>query len=73
VGSLRKSGATCGGRAATEEALRGGHLSGQGDAHGTLLLQGKGRNTLALLRGGDGRLDSGDGRNQHGGDGWRGR
>jgi hypothetical protein len=63
-----------GGRATTgEKALRDDHMSGQGGAHGALLLQGKGRESLALLRGGDDRLYGGDGRNQLGGDGWRGR
>lgn len=53
-----------GGRTATEgEALRGGHLNGQGGAHGALLLQGKGRNMLVILRGGDRRLVGGDCRN----------
>jgi hypothetical protein len=53
------------GRTATEEeALHVGHLGGQGDAHGMLLLQGKCRGTLVLVRGGGGRLDGGDGRDQ---------
>jgi hypothetical protein len=54
-------------RASEEQALCGGHLSGQGDAHGTLLLQGQGRGMLARLGGGDSRLDGGDGRDEHGG------
>jgi hypothetical protein len=52
------------GRTATEEeALHGGHLGGQGGAHGTLLLQGKYRVMLVLVRGGD------DGCDQRGRDG----
>jgi hypothetical protein len=53
-----------GGRATTkEEALRGSHLSGQGGAHGALV----------LLGGSDGHLDGCDGRNQHVGGGRRSR
>jgi hypothetical protein len=43
------------------ETLRSGHLGGQCGGQGTLLFQGAGRNTLALLRGGQGSLDGGDG------------
>jgi hypothetical protein len=55
------------GLTATEEALRSGHLSCQGGANGALLLQSKGHSTLALLGGGDNRLDGGDSCNQRGG------
>jgi hypothetical protein len=53
-----------GGRDTTKlEALRSGHLSGQGGAHGA----------HALLGGNNGRLDGCDGRNQHVGGGRRSR
>jgi hypothetical protein len=54
-------------RIAEDEALRGGHLGDhyQGGTHGTLLLQGDGRD--------DGRLDGGDGRDERQGNGWRSR
>ena len=38
-------------RMGEDETLRGGHLGRQGYAHCTLVLQGEGRGTLALLRG----------------------
>jgi hypothetical protein len=47
--------------------LSSGRLSGQGGAHSVLLLLGEGCNTFTLLRGGHSSLDSGEGRNQHGG------
>jgi hypothetical protein len=43
-----------GGSATKEEALRSGHMSGQGGAHGALLLQREGHGALALLGGSDG-------------------
>jgi hypothetical protein len=49
--------------------LHGGHLGGQGGAHGTFLLQGKRRGAFALLGGGDSRLDGG--RDKREGCGWR--
>jgi hypothetical protein len=60
-------------RAAEKEVLCCGHKSGQGSAHGTLLLQGQGRDTLVLVGGGDDHLDGGDGRDERGGCRWRSR
>jgi hypothetical protein len=51
-------------RVAEDEAMRGGHLGGQGGAHGTLFLHDHGRGVLALLGGVHGCLDGGDGRDQ---------
>jgi hypothetical protein len=53
-----------GGTATEEEALRGGHLDGQGSAHGVLTLQGESRDVLTVLGGSEGRLDGGDSCNQ---------
>jgi hypothetical protein len=50
-----------GGRRASEEALRGGHLGGQSGAQGTLSLQGEGGDTLALPRGRHCGLDRSEG------------
>jgi hypothetical protein len=49
---------------AEEGVLRGGHLVSHDDAHGTLLLQGEGRDALALLRDCHNGLDGGDGGDQ---------
>jgi hypothetical protein len=53
-------------RMGEDETLRGGHLGSQGYAHGTLVLQGEGRSSLALLRGSHDGLDGGDGGDQRG-------
>jgi hypothetical protein len=53
-------------RMAKDEVLRGGHLGGQGYAHGMLMLQGEGRGVLALLRGSHDGLDGGDSSDQRG-------
>ena len=49
-------------RRANGETLCSGHLGSQCGGQGTLLFQGAGRGALALLRGGQGSLDGGDGR-----------
>jgi hypothetical protein len=54
-----------------KETLSRGQLSGQGLAHSVLLFPSEGRDALALLRGGHGGLDGGDGGDQRGGCGWR--
>lgn len=51
-------------RMVEDEALCDSHLGDQGDAHGTLLLQGEGRGALTLLRGSHGYLGCGDGGDQ---------
>jgi hypothetical protein len=56
-----------------EEALRSGHLGGQGGVHGTFLVQGERRGSFALLGGDVGRLDVGDGRDECKGCRWRSR
>jgi hypothetical protein len=60
VGSLRAIG---GSSTAKEEALSGDHLSGQGGAHDTFVLQGEGCRMFTLLRGDHDSLDGGKGRN----------
>jgi hypothetical protein len=49
-----------------DEVLHGGHLRGQGSAHGTLLLQSEGRSALVLWRGIHDGLARGDGCDQRG-------
>jgi hypothetical protein len=46
------------------EALRGGHLGSQSGAHGTFVLQGESRSTLAVPGGSDDSLDRGNSRSQ---------
>jgi hypothetical protein len=48
-----------------DETLRGGHLGGQRDAHGTHLMQCECCGALAIKGSRDGRLDAGYGHNQH--------
>jgi hypothetical protein len=57
-------------RRVVDETSRNGHLGSQSSTQGTLLLQGEGRSALALLRGGQGDLDSGDGGGQCRVSGW---
>jgi hypothetical protein len=49
-------------RRSDDKTLRSGHLGGQSGGQGALLFQGAGRSALALLRGGQGSLESRDGR-----------
>jgi hypothetical protein len=49
-----------------DKTLHSGHLGGQSDDHGTLLLQGEGHDMLMLLRRSQGDLDGDDGRDQRG-------
>jgi hypothetical protein len=49
-----------------DEALRSGHVGGQGGTHGPLVLQGQGCDTLVFLGGGDGCLDGGEGCDERG-------
>jgi hypothetical protein len=53
-------------RRTDDETLRNGHLGGQRSTQGTLLLQGTGRGTFALLRGRQSSLDGGDYRSERG-------
>jgi hypothetical protein len=53
-------------RRTDDETLRSGHLGIQSGGQGTLLFHSAGHDALALLRGGQGSLDGGDGRCQCG-------